>query len=468
MAKKQTLAQRIAADPALKAKYLSNPGLRSKLPDKFLTPAQRKVRQTNAYNAAPITEGSAVTNKQLALEAANATRVRYGPQEQALQAQQQRAQSLGRDQNDWYNAYKAELAQHAQNVQAIGNDAVTQDAQLAQGVRGLDQSQSDAQAKQMQADAAIRGGTVDPSLATTASDASAIRQQMLAGFGSQQAGVGAANSQYADTLAHVVAPTQQLQAQAQASNKVNELIAQLAALQGDKGAYDQQYRSGRVADEAKTVLSEQALGLDVQKAQTAAQLGAARVKETHRATTVRERAATNSPSAQKTKQQVDFFNKHGYYPPTGNPKAAKADAATARKQAANDKTRTTITTAKADAAYLKTQKIPVRGPDGKPEVGPDGKTPTGATRTLTEPEIRAALRKKYKDADVANAAMDLALLGHISPENQRRLKARGIGVPKDWLPKKVRKAGTVAALTPLATALGGGSTVTKTPPVKLP
>jgi hypothetical protein len=473
-AKKLTLGDRIAADPKLKARYLNDPGLRSKLDPKFLTPAQRKVRQTNAYNAIPITEGSSVTNQQLAAEAASATRVRYGPQEQALQTQQQRATSLGNDQNSWYDAYRAELATHAANTQAIGAAAVAQDQQLAQGARGLDQTQATAQQQQMQADAATRGGTVDPSLAKTASDASAVRQQMLAGFGSQQAATGAAHSQYADTLAHVVAPTQQLQARAQSANKVQDIVNQITALQGDKGAYDQSYRTGRVTDEQKTVLSKQALGLDVQKAQTTAALGAARIKETHRATTVRRQTADanrtaqqNSPSAQKTQADLDFFKKHGYYPPTGSPKGAKTDAAHTRKTAANDKTRSTITTAKADAAYLKTQKIPVRGPDGKPQVSSDGKTPTGATRTLTEPEIRAALRKKYKDADIANAAMDLALLGHISPENQRRLRARGIGVPRDWLPKTVRKTGTVGALTPLSTALGGGSTVTKKPPVKL-
>jgi hypothetical protein len=471
---KQTLAQRIAADPALKARYLSNPGLRSKLPDSMLTPAQRKVRQTNAYNATPITEGSTVTNAQLAQEAANATRVRYGPQEQALGAQQQRATSLGNDQNSWYDAYRAELATHAANTQQIGAQAVTQDAQLAQGARGLDQSQATAQQQQMAADAATRGATVDPSLARTASDASAVRQQMLAGFGSQQAATGAAHSQYADTLAHVVAPTQQLQARAQAANKVQDIVNQITALQGDKGAYDQSYRAGRVADEQKTVLSKQALDLDVQKAQTTAALGAARIKETHRATTVRRQTAdanrtaqANSPSAQKTAQEVAYFNKYGHYPPTGSSKGTKTDAAHTRKTAANDKIRVAITTAKATAAYLKTQKILVRGPDGKPQVGSDGKTPTGATRALTEPELREALRKKYKDADIANAAMDLALLGHISPENQRRLEKRHIGVPRDWLPKTLRKTGTVGALTPLSTALGGGSTVTKKPPVKL-
>lgn len=471
MAKKKTLAQRIAADPKLKAKYLSNPGLRSKLPDNMLTPAQRAQRQTNAFNNAPITDGSTVTNKQLGVEANNAATVQFGGERQQLTADQQRAQSLGRDMTDWYAAYRAELAAHATNARAIGDAAVAQDAQLAQGARGLDAQTNSAQAQQMAADAAIRGGTVDPSLAQTAANASQVRQQMLAGYGSAQAATGAARSQYADTLAHVVAPTQELQAKAQAANRVTAVGDQLKSLAEREGALKSSYSSGRIADEAKTVLSKQALNLDVTKAQTTAALGAARVKETHRATTVRERTATanrnaqqNSPSAQKTKADLAFFKQHGYYPSTG-PKGAKTDAATARKVAANDKTRVNITTAKADAAHLKAQSIPVRGVDGKVEVGKDGKTPTGRTRKLTEAEIRSALRKRYKDADVANTAMDLALLGHISPENARRLRARGIGVPKAWLPKTARKTGSIGTLS---TALSSGANITNKPPVPLP
>jgi hypothetical protein len=461
--KKLTLAQRIARDPRLKAKYLANPGLRSKLPDNLLTPAQRAQRQTNAFNNAPITEGSSITNKQLGVEANNAVLTQYGGERQSLTADQQRAQSLGRDTADWYAAYRAELAAHAANTQAIGNAAVAQDAQLAQGVRGLDQAQTNDQLAAMQKDAAIRGATVDPSLAQTASNASQVRQQMLAGYGSAQAATGAARSQYADTLAHVVAPTQELQARAQAANRVSAVGDKLTALSQREGAAKANYVSGRVADEAKTVLSKQALGLDITKAQQGAAVDAANIdiKRGIDPVTHKKIVKPLTPTAEKTKADLAFFKQHGYYPPTGPPKPGKGatatgSAATARKVAANTKTRSLITTAKADAAYLKTQQIPIRDKDGKP---------TGHTRSLTEAEIRAGLRKKYKDADVANAAMDLALLGHISPENQRRLKARGIGVPKAWLPKAARKTNTIGSLGP---ALSSGSKVTNTPPVPLP
>jgi hypothetical protein len=155
------------------------------------------------------------------------------------------------------------------------------------------------------------------------------------------------------------------------------------------------------------VLSKQALGLDITKAQTAAQLGAARVKETHRATTVRERAATNSPSAQKTKQQVDFFNKHGYYPPTGSPKTAKAVKPTSGPGSINAGAESKIVSQVNTVAGLI---------KSSPKVDDKG-------QPLTDAQIRAHLLNgtnptgKPIDPTIVNLAFDLARKGGLSPAN---------------------------------------------------
>jgi hypothetical protein len=446
--KKQTLAQRIAADPKLKAKYLANPGLRAKLPPSMLTPAQRKVRETNAYNSAPITEGSAVTNKQLATEADNAATVQFGGLRQQYTADQNRAQSLGRDQNDWYNAYRAELAQHATNTRAIGDAAVAQIGQLGQGARALDQSQSTAQQQAMAADAANRGATVDPATAQNASDASQVRQQMLAGFGSQQAGVGAAHSQYADTLAHVVAPTQQLQASAQAVNRVDAVGAQLAGLAQREGALKSSYSSGRIADEAKTVLSKQALGLDTAKAKQTAAVDAANIdlKRGVDPVTHKKIVKPRTVSDQKTAADLAFFKKHGYYPSHGAPK--------------DPKTKT-----------------------GKPTSGPGSITPVAENkivaqaRTLAgiiksspkvddkgQPLTDAMLRKhlldgtnptgKPQDPAIVNMAFDLARKGGLSQPNVDA--AHGMGVHVHGHFKIVKTAKKKAYRAPAGAVTGGG------------
>lgn len=457
MAKKKTLAQRIAADPKLKAKYLSNPGLRSKLPDSALTPDLLKRRQANAYNATPITPGSSVTNAQLARDTAAAQTVRYGQAEQALKMQGLGTMQLARNEQDWYGGYQRELAQHAQNQQAINAQANAANLALQQGIGQVGQAQTQQLQQGADASAAQRGATAQ-NLGPEQEQAQAVRAQMAQGLGSLQVATGAANSRYADTMANVVAPAQKLSALQQSGQDFKKVLFNAGQLAREKGAYGEEYKSGRVADEFKNILAQQTLGLDTQKAAADVQNQQATRAETKRSHQASESVAQGNLSVSRTRAQLAASkdaeqrrNKTGPYAPGGSKSTAVHD----RKVAANTKTRGQITTASSDARYLKSQRIPIRGPDGKPEEK-DGK-PTGRTRKLTESEIRATLRKRYRDADVANAAMDLAILGHVSPENQRRLKAKGIGVPKDWLPKpkKARKLTDVAR--------GPATLTTKTP-----
>jgi hypothetical protein len=428
VAKKKSLAQRIKADPKLRAKYLGNPGLRSKLPDNMLPPDLLKRRQANTFNRAPITPGSSVTNQQLAQDIRNAQTIRYGQADQALKQQALGTLGLAKSEQDWYGAYQRELAQHAVNTQAINAQANATNLALQQGIGQVGQAQT----SQLQGDAnasAAQRGTTAANLAPEQAQAQAVRAQMAQQLGAQQVAAGAANTRYATALAGPVASAQKLSALERSGQDFRGILSKAQQLALEKGAYAEDYKSQRVADEAKNVLAQQALGLDVQKAKTTASTNAARIDIARGVDPVtgKKIVKPKSPAAKKTEADLAFFRRHGYYPPTGPPKAGKTStAAHGRQVAANTKTRSQITTASSDARYLRTQVIPVRDAQGKA---------TGKTRKLKEPEIRAALRKKYKDADIANAAMDLALLGHVSPENQRRLRARGIGVPKKWLPK---------------------------------
>jgi hypothetical protein len=458
--KKRSLAQRIAADPKLKAKYLSNPGLRSKLPDSALTPDLLKRRQTNTYNKTPITPGSGVTNAQLNRDMQQAQSVRYGQAEQALKQQGVGTMQLARSEQDWYGAYQRELAQHAQNQQAINAQANAANVALQAGIGQVGQAQT-AQTQQNSNQSAALSGTQATNFGPEQAQAQAVRAQMAQGLGSLQVATGAANARYADALAGPVVGAQRLSALQRTGQDFQKILGQGQQLAREKGAYGEEYKSGRVADEFKNVLAQQTLGLDTAKAQAQTQAAASQRSETRRAHKASEAVAQGNLGVAKSRVQLaaekdalQRKNRTGPYAPGGS----KSTAAHDRKVQANTKTRSSIQTASSDARYLKTQKIPVRGPDGKPEEK-DGK-PTGRTRKLTETEIRAALRKRYKDADVANAAMDLAILGHVSPENQRRLKAKGIGVPKEWLPKKARKK----SITDVARGGAGVSTLGKLRP----
>jgi hypothetical protein len=461
--KKKTLAQRIAADPKLKAKYLNNPGLRSKLPDSALTPALRKQRTANAYAKTPITPGSGVTNAMLARETANAQTVKYGQAETALKEQGLGTMQLARNEQDWYGGYQRELAQHAANTQAINAQANAANLALQQGITGIGQSQVAGIQQGANVDAASRGTTA-ANLGPEANAALGVRQQMAQGLGAQQVATGAAQSRYADTMAGVVAPTQKLQALQQAGRDFQGVLKQGQGLAREKGAYGEQYKSQRVADEFKNVLAQQTLGLDAQKAAATVQTAAANRAETRRAHKASETVAQGNLSVSKSRAQlaaekdaVQRQNKTGPYAPARGVSSAAHD----RKVVANTKTRSQINTATSDAKYLRGQKIAILGPDGKPETGKDGK-PTGRKRALTREEIRANLRKRYKDADVADAAIELAELGHVQSRTRDKLRKRGIGVPKAWLPKTAKPTGgTVGELA------RGGVSLSKKPPVPL-
>ncbi len=419
-----SLAQRLAADPKLKAKYLANPGLRSKLPSSMLTAKQRGQRSANTAAKKPVTPGSTLTTGQLATEAKAAADVRYGPQERALGVERARAVQAGTDMGGFYEQYQAELAKHAQNTQAINQQALGQMAAVSGGLTALDQGTLTARQGEANTSAQQRGASA-ANQGPGASNASLVRQQALAGFANQQAATGAATNRYADTRANVVTPTQQLQARAQSARGVKDIGDKLTGVAADRGAFDLNYRAGRTSDEAKNVLALQALGTGMEKA-----LLTSEDKRKQRVTTNRNadqsRTLTANTNAQRLKLEAERV------------RIAKANAGgkgSAAAKKTSDKATTSIRTAAADIQGVRGKPQPKRDPLGKPLPAPtDPKTglPTGApapTYIPTDQQIRTEIRRKYKDVDIANAAMDLALNGYISPTNVRRLRERGVAVP---------------------------------------
>jgi hypothetical protein len=388
MAKKKTLAQRIAADPALKAKYLANPGLRSKLPASMLTPAQRKTREAIHTGRQPVTPGSTVTNSQLGRETQSATDLRYGGQQQALQTQQAKAEALGRDVGGWYDSYRAELAKHAQQTQAISANAQQSMQQLGTGLQGLN-----------------TGGS------PTDQQAAAVRAQMFSGFGAQQAGIGAANSQYANTQANVVAPGQQLRARAQSAQGVRDVGDKLTALEAEKGAFKEQYKSGRVADESKNVLANRALGANIADDQADNAIAAARVTTQAQHNAASRRETARSHRANETAAQARIRVAQERAAAAGKPKAKARPRATPIQQgAAKDeiaKVRSAIETLRKNGAKSKS---------------------SGETVKLTDTQIRAALKAKGMSNDYINAAYDLIVHGKLSPANVKALHRRGLSI----------------------------------------
>jgi hypothetical protein len=171
--------------------------------------------------------------------AANAVKVRYGPQQSQLQQNIQHNTDLGAAQAGWYDQYLKQLEAYRQDAQdraAATNAAVLNQAN---SIRGIDQQAMNTNGQQMAADAASRGATVGPQVAQTATNASLVRQGLEGSFGALLASRGASAEAQASNMAHVVGPGQKLQAQAQNARSGQDLLKQLADLKGQSGAYKQ-------------------------------------------------------------------------------------------------------------------------------------------------------------------------------------------------------------------------------------
>ena len=102
---KLTGIKAVLADKSRLAKWKANPGLRSKLPEQYLTPEQRLARRMGQE----IFPGAGITGFEQARQAKSATDQVYGPQKLALQEQQnvlgaQRQRNAG-----WWDQYVGQL-----------------------------------------------------------------------------------------------------------------------------------------------------------------------------------------------------------------------------------------------------------------------------------------------------------------------------------------------------------------------
>lgn len=287
---KASLASRASAKTpggrALLKRALRDPGLRSKLPVNLLPPEVGAQRQLNMRLDAPITQGSSITERTLAREAKAAEQVQYGPQQQALGTQLATAQQVQRDTGSFYDQYLAQLAQNERdvaNIQAGAQQALTQVGTGITGLAGTDAAQLQGQANQ----AAGARGAQAGDLSQMASGATATRQALVGSFQAQQALQGAGANTYASGLANVVGPTQKLSALAQGQRQVGKVQSDITALAGQRGAYNQQYRSQQRAAEGKNVLARQALGLSAEAKAATLQESAKKRRSQERQTTAR-------------------------------------------------------------------------------------------------------------------------------------------------------------------------------------
>lgn len=102
---KLTGVKAVLADPKRLAKWKSNPGLRGKLPEKYLTPEQRLARRMGQE----IFPGAGITGFEQARQAKSATDQVYGPQKLALQDQANTVAAQRQRNAGWWDQYVGQL-----------------------------------------------------------------------------------------------------------------------------------------------------------------------------------------------------------------------------------------------------------------------------------------------------------------------------------------------------------------------
>lgn len=475
-----SLDYRLKHVAGLLAKYQSNPGLRSKLPDSMLTPEQRAARKRNSFLAGISNPGSTLAGPDLVNAATQITNSDFDPllanigtQEGQVKSdaatQGARSKSYYDTLNSIFNATNA--AQGSANTAAVG-DAATRGA----ATQGAIQSAANQAQARMSQDAAVRGagleGTAPQTLAaqTATQGAQAATEAQRA----QQAATDTGGAQAA-FLRGLQGSAAQAGGEAQttithdASGLLTKLAADRSTLQGQKaGALTDTLLKLR-QQEADNAYTRAGLGLD------AAKLAASSVPSASDQKTAADLAffkkhgyypqtgPTKGPSAsdQKTQQEIDFFNKHGYYPTTGPPKKGSA-AGGASKPGDVGKAQDAYGVAVAAAKQLMKQGITdpnklrqalVAGQAAGQTVSVTQKDKQGRTITQkVDPTTGkpAAAAVKPVDALWASVAVDVLHDGHVSRMNAARLHARGLkvhdlGLPSytDW--KRTHPNGTAPA-----------------------
>ena len=254
--------------PAKVRAMVKNPGTRSKVPTSQLPAKYRAMRASNQRRAAandpealtaPLTPATldARVAADTALYAAPAERELAG--QRAVHGQMQAAVPV------WYQDYRNSLAQATQRTQQAYGAALGVQQNVANTTSALDAQQGAQLQQGMQADAAARGASVDPSIAATAQQAATSRRAQMDAQQGLTAGLGAAQTGYRAGQ-EIVGAGQQLSASLDEAARGRNLDKAGDKLAVQKGQFATETRQKLIDAEHTKQLERKAFGLSVEKA----------------------------------------------------------------------------------------------------------------------------------------------------------------------------------------------------------
>jgi hypothetical protein len=400
------------------AKLVKNPRTRAGVKTRDLPPAMRKQREANRRLDDPNALVQDLTPRLLAEQTRASAEQRYAPAEQEIAGQRAVSGQVQRQIPSYFADYQAALQRATQSTQAGYAAAAAQQANTANSTAALDARYNAAQQQGQQQDAAARGAVADPNAMALAQQAAQARRGSLDTQAALTSAVGGAQVAFSANRERVGAG-QKLQAQQGELARYRNIDKAAGALAREKGDYATTTRQKLLDAEHTKRLEKAAFGLNVEKAAADVQKATAAVKDRKAARATTNRNADQSRELQRA-TAAERLALERERVAIARSKAKSTGGSTVASQRDAKKLTTSVNTATADAKYLLTQKVETEKDSGK-------------FRNLTESEVRAAIRRKYKDRDIANAAIDKAVLGRVSPENIKRLQRRNVKIPKEWL-----------------------------------
>jgi hypothetical protein len=441
--KKLTLAQK-----------LKNPATRSKVPTSQLPAKYQKMRALNQRLAArddPNALTAPLTPRTLDQQVTANTNLQFGDSERDLQQRQQQAQALQTSIPQWFQDYQNALQHATDQTKQVYAAAAAGQQNMTNSTYGLDTAAAAQQQQAMQADAAIRGTTVDPKIAAEAQQAALSRRSAGDIQTNLTLGLGATQASYRAGQQGVAA-AQKLQAQTDQASRVAALGQESKSLAAKKGDYATTTRQKLIDSEHTKQLENKAFNLNQQKAADDTAIRTAGLKLDAKGLQLKQDVADATQALNEAKLTND----------TAKIQIAQQNADTAKQRADAYATKqaSTAKTAKAsqgaarkDIDYAMTQikqlrshlgahKVPAKDSKGNiipnkfvTELDKNGNPVTKGGRPPTEGQIRAALQNGEGPLrPVPNAAINAALRlldpmgGNLSPAQITQLRATYPGV----------------------------------------
>lgn len=375
-------------------------------------------RQQNQRFATEVAPG--LTYGDVARQAKVDTSLKYGPQEQAIQAQRQGSQ-------DFFKNYVQQIqaAQQAQQQRAqAAADAISKlgqglDAAAAQNWQGMNQ--------QMQADAANRGTNVSDSLGQVAQNAANVRNALTGSFGAQLYGQGTNDAANLGNRA--------LGAVQQGGEEQTRLGTLLAALKGQEGDFNQQDRQSIVSQAGDAALKN---------ALTNAQIGQTKAQTSNIAADNKRADSSASLASKKYNQATNntYGMSNGAVAQLRKTSAGKQRLVAAKK--AQDKLlhppKAASTTDKDPYGNTKVQRQS-RTSDFR-KIYSNAQQIHKVKPKLTWQQIFDAISPDYgsANADVLTGAIQQATLGRVGPSTAKALTGLGVDPGRFTTGKTVKRA----------------------------